>query len=284
MGEIIDLLKSTRIQRVSTILTAILVPSAIYNKINLNILFFGLIYIFIYSAVGIHNAKKDEDYLLPKRVNLITWILFAISLIISFQNKLLFITAISIITLGIIYNTLARKVLFGDTIILSITHNTLPVFISSLLIGQSILNAFKLSFFFFIVLWPLINIKNLKDYKQDIKRKYKTIGTEFENRKQISKILIIATCFLSSFAPIIFKMNSIFYLLFFSYLTINLIIYNLISKEKYLPALNLMRLSIIIFFTSFILDKTEDIYIIFINSIILIAYVFFMVKTNNETL
>jgi len=103
--------------------------------------------VLIYSAAGIHNAIRDKDYNLPKNSNWTILLFLASGILISLFNKIIFFTAIAAIILGLIYNTISRYILFGDSSVLAITHYTLPCFSCSLLVGINLRFAFFLAGF-----------------------------------------------------------------------------------------------------------------------------------------
>ena len=113
------LFRATRIERTLYILSLMIIPCAFVNRINVDVLLFALSCIFLYSSMGLFNAIKDKDYDLPRYAKLISLFLVFLSLLISFFNKIIFITFLLWLILGVIYNTIARKILFADAFILS---------------------------------------------------------------------------------------------------------------------------------------------------------------------
>ena len=276
-NEFFSLVKSTRLYRPLTILTAIMVPVSFVNKISLDIFFLGTVFLLIYAAGGIHNAKKDKDYKLPEYSNKIIYLFFTSGIIISFTNKIIFFTCLSLIFLTFIYNTLSRKILFGDVTILSISHNALPIFISSLLVGLSIQIAIKLSLFMFTSLWFVIHVKNLKDIKEDKKRGYKTIATYFKNYRKLTKIFIGISFIFFLSGYFLFSLSFEYLFLMSVALFFECIIIYKINHNQDVSALNFMRLLVIIIFIGFILGFSNNLKIILVSLIFCFFFLLFLI-------
>ena len=185
LDSFLNLLKATRVHRTLTGLSAVMVPVAFANRFDMDILFFCVSAILLYAGIGIHNAKKDNDYELPSYSHIAIIIILLASLAVSLKNMVIFATILAYLLLGFFYNNFSRFILFGDVTVLSFTHHTLPIISASILVGLDIFTTIKLSIFMFITFWFLIHIKNLKDAKDDKKRGYKTIATEFVSGKKI---------------------------------------------------------------------------------------------------
>lgn len=207
-GEKINLLKATRIYRVIPTLMIILLASSFNQKFNIYLLFLSLISILIYASGGIQNAIKDKDYDLPKKSKIIIFCLIGLALIISLTNKTLFLTTIIWVSLSFIYNTISRKIILGDTIIMSLTHYVIPFVSATILLHSKIDILFtSLLFLTFFFLTPF---KNIKDTKQDKQRGYKTLTTTFAYGKDITLTIFFLLIIPLSCFYLFFKLNLIY--------------------------------------------------------------------------
>ena len=270
-----NILLSTRIYRTLPTLLIILVSSSFAGYINLDLLILALASLLIYSAAGIQNAINDSDYSLDKNSRYVIYLFFILALIFSFYNKIILITAILWIVLGLLYNTLARYILLGDSTIIAITHFALPSFSSSLLLGLDFQFSLKLSLFFFLIFWFIIPSKNIKDLKSDKKRGYKTLTTLFSNG------ILITTIFKEIFFIFVFLSYFILeltekFLFFFLFIYIIRLFSDKIKNEQ--ASLFLSRFLIILFLFSIILDRILikfNLQIIILASFICILFLIF---------
>lgn len=177
---LLNLVKASRIHRTITGISAIMVPVSFAGKINLGIVLFCLSSILLYCAAGIQNAKKDNDYRLPKYTDKIVILLTLLAFFVSAFTLYSFIGLAIEFILGIIYNFYSRKILFGDVTVLSFSHFAWPAFISSALLGIDFALSLKISAYLFMILWFSMHVKNLKDKQSDRKRGYKTLSTAFD--------------------------------------------------------------------------------------------------------
>ena len=123
----VNLLKATRATRVLTVLTIILIPAAYANNFPRILALFLTVPALIYFAFSIYNAYRDNDYVLPNYFPIIIVILLTTALIISFSNKIILIATCLWIVLGLIYHTIARRIILGDAMVAGITHLALPI-------------------------------------------------------------------------------------------------------------------------------------------------------------
>jgi 4-hydroxybenzoate polyprenyltransferase len=272
----IDILKATRIHRTLTALTAIMVPVAFANKINSNILYLALVCILIYAVAGIQNAKKDNDYKLPKNSKIFSALFLFSGLILSLNNYIIFFTFLIWILLGVFYNLIARYILFGDVTILSITHHTLPTLSSSLLLGLDLKTTLLLTSFMFITFWFIIHLKNLKDAIEDKKRGYKTLTINIKNGTIKTKLLFEISFLCMFIAYFIFDLSKIYLYALVGVMLIKILVTYFIDLEKHEIALNFMRLMVIAFLIALIVDRTNNYSIIFISLILGLAYLMFL--------
>jgi len=159
----LELVSASRIYRTIPTILAILVPAAFADKIAPELGVLILSCILIYAVASIHNAKKDNDYSLPEYYREVMIGLAAIALAIASSSRTVFFTAIAWIALGLFYNTIARRMLFGDNTVLAITHFGLPVFSSSIITGidartTAILTAFTFAAFWFESCFSILKV------------------------------------------------------------------------------------------------------------------------------
>lgn len=275
-GSFKTLLKATRMHRTLTGLSTMTVPLAFANKIPADFLFLCLAGILIYSAAGIHNAHKDGDYQLPSYFKFVIGGLIFSAILVSLSNKIIFLTTLAWLGLGIFYNTLARFILFGDTTILAITHHALPSLSASILLGLNWKLALLISSFMFLVFWFVIHIKNLKGVKEDTKRGYKTIATKFKKSKKITNILIGLAFIIMLSAYFIFNLSLIYLLVLSLVLVLKIIIIKKINNKKEESGLNLMRLATMIFLFGIVIDKASNFTIILFSFFLCFAYFLFL--------
>lgn len=275
-GSFLTLLKATRIERAFYIVSLILVPAAFANILNKEIIVLSICCLLLYSVSGIHNAKRDKDYTLPRYYKKFMIFLIIITLLLSLIHWLIFLTVLIEMGLGLIYNTISRKILFGDATILGFTHAGVPVFVSSLLVGLGISFAFKISVFMYIFIWLLGNARNQKDAKQDKKRKYKTYATKLSNHRPLTKLFTQLSFFIMLLALLLFDLSiKYIFILSFIYIIEIIILYLTDLKEDVL-AMQITRFTIILFSLAFVIDKTTDLYIIFIDIILAGLFILFI--------
>jgi 4-hydroxybenzoate polyprenyltransferase len=275
----LNLIKSTRVHRTLTALTAIMVPVAFADMINRDIFLLFAVCLLVYAASGVQNAVKDGDYILPKKASKIfSAVLVLAALAVSSQNLIVFITFVLWVLLGLFYNHIARYFMFGDVTVLAITHHTLPTFSASMILGLPLRTTAGLSIFMFITFWFIIHLKNLKDSEADEHRGYKTITTKMKHGTLITKILFETSAILMFGAYFIFSLSKTYLFIMLGVFLLKIIITSLIDLNKHENALNLMRLMVIVFLGGLILDKTQDAFILAISAALGILYLGFLVS------
>jgi 4-hydroxybenzoate polyprenyltransferase len=181
-------------------------------------------------------------------------------------------SVISWLILGLIYNTVARHVLYGDATILAITHYALPSFSASLLTGASISSAATLSGFMFVTFGFIMESRNLKDTKEDAERGYKTLTTVFKEGKLISVTLIASSVICMFLSYFLFSLSLLFLFAFltviFSYLKV---IFHITRKENS-DAVKFLRVLMMLFLISFILGKSTHFLVILFSISLFLAY------------
>ncbi len=273
----ISLVRATRIQRTLTTLSTLMVPIAFANKISYDILKLIAICILLYCSSSIINAKKDNDYKLPRYYFIAVIILMLLALAISVSSSYLFLAFISWLALGQIYNTIARRVLFGDATLLAITHHVMPVVFASLILGLDKKTTVALSLFMFVIFWLIINMKNLKDTEEDLLRGYKTLSMT-KKGFAVTKILFEFSVVVMFLAYFIFGLSEIYLYGILSVLLMKITVSSLIELNKYETALNFTRLLAIIFLAALVIDKTTKLSILALSLLLGIAYTVFMLS------
>jgi len=272
----IEVLKATRIHRTLTALAAIMVPVAFASNLHKDIYFLALTCIFVYCASGILNAKKDNDYKLPKYYKIVIGVFLILGLIVSFKNLIITATYFSWIGLGLFYNTAARYILFGDVTILSITHHTLPTISSSFILGLDIRLIVILSLVMFVTFWFIIHMKNLKDSKEDKDRGYKTLSSHVENGEIKTKLLFDISFLCMFVAYFILGLSRTYLYILITVLIAKIMISYFMDVTEHETALNIMRLMVILFLGALIIDQTDNKQIILISAIIGVSYLLFL--------
>ncbi|MBS3130890.1 UbiA family prenyltransferase [Candidatus Woesearchaeota archaeon] len=273
--EIGVLLKATRAYRTLTPLMVMLVSVAFAGKLNMGIAALMLANILIYSGASIHNAVRDNDFRMPHYSGKVSTALFIAAIAISFSDKIMLAAALLWIALGFFYNTLSRKILFGDSAVISVTHFAIPSMSASLMAGASIKSSVPLAAFFMLIGFLITQTKNLKDRESDKKRDYATLATRFSSGTKMTKALLTASfvAMMSSYFIFGLSANYIFYsaalavILFFSL--------SKISKNEEGIALMLTRMALLVFMLSLILEKTSDFMVI--SAALAMCYIYIVV-------
>jgi hypothetical protein len=240
-----QLAKATRIYRIFPTLAIILLAANTTSTLNKEIFLLATISTLIYSAISIQNAIKDKDYQLPKYSNKIIIAILLISLAISLTNKILLLTLLAWITLGLIYNTTSRKILLADTTILAITHYTLPYLSTLLLLNIDPTTTIKQTTTIFVIFFLLTPIKNLKGIKEDKKR------------KTITLTLFLLSIILMTASHPLFGTTRIFLILTIPLLILAAMISTYIIQNNTTTALKLNRILSLTFITSLIISQKQ---------------------------
>ncbi len=261
-GNLWTLLKSTRVERAFYIVSMILIPAAFANTINLDLLVLSICCVLLYSISGIHNSKRDKDHILPSYYKKFIVFLVLTALVLSLYNILILITVILSIFLGAFYNTISRKILFGDATVLGFTHAVIPIIASSLIVGLDLFSGAKIAVVFYVFIWVLGNARNQKDSKGDKKRKYVTYATLIENPRVLTKLFFNISFFIMLLVPLIFKVSMKYFVVLSFTFIIEVIILYLTDLKKDALAMQLARFTIILFSFALVFDKTTNLSII----------------------
>jgi len=275
------ILKSSRIERMMPTITIILLPIAISSSINLNVVLLIICCLLIYSAASIHNGMKDNDLDLPKNSKYLVLFFLITAAILSFFDPIILITSISWVILGYLYNSHSRKVLFGDSSILAFTHYVLPFIASSLLISLSSSLIITISIVIYLVMWPIMNVKNVKDWRDDKERGYRTIMTNFKNGYSLCLVCIQATVILMFISYLYIFGNELSYFFSLMVLTIDLFIISDFKRGNHLSSMEKMRSLFMIYILGLISPFLGNSNLIWIYSSPLLFYNFFQYFVND---
>lgn len=273
---LLNVLKATRLHRTLTVLGTLMIPVAFANKVNMDVIFLCLSLVILYAAVGIQNARKDNDYFLPKYSEKIILVLVVLSFLVSLKNLTNFVIVLTTFLMGLFYNFYSRYILFMDVTTVATTHHALPMVGASLLLGVDLYLTFKLTLFIYAVCWLFIHIKNLKDRDEDKKRNYKTIATEFRNYKKLSLIFLEASFVLMFLGYFFFNFTISYLFLLIILCAVKVIISRNIIMNKTEKALDLLRFMGILFLYSIAIQKVKSFSILLFCSIPIISYFFIL--------
>lgn len=247
-NKFLNLAKATRFRRCLPSLMAILIFPAYANKFPITILILIIVAASLYSLTSIHNAYRDNDYILPSYFPIILIVGIIITIVIAATNKIILITTLLAIVLGYIYNTASRFVILGDSLIAGITHYILPIVASALLVEA---NPLPIAPLFYLFIFSLMPISNLKDIKKDKTLQYKTLVGSVSNPLWTATALS-NLAFITTFIIFLFlKINIIFLIPLFLFQL--LITYAIHTNKK--MALELTRLHLLTIFIIIILNQ-----------------------------
>ena len=254
--------KAMRTYRTLPSLMVMLVSAAFADMINKEIIILGLCCVLVYSAAGIHNAIKDNDYPLPQYAKKVIFALLFAAIIISLSNKIIFFAVMAGLILGLIYNTISRFILLGDSTILAITHFALPSLSASLILGLDLRKTILLSGFFFLIAWFITQTKNLKDTRKDRNRNYATLTTRFHNGALITNVLLFISFIFMLVSHFLFKLTARFVLTLIIISLLIIIALKKINSDYEAQGLNILRLVILTFMLGLIIEKTPNYFIV----------------------
>jgi hypothetical protein len=279
-NKFLELVKATRIERSLIPLSSIMLVIGFANKINYEIFILSICCIFGYSIGGIFNAKTDKDFKI-KNPNKIIIVLSVILIILSLFNKIIFLTVLASLLLNVIYNKYSRFILFGDSIILSLTHSTLPIVSAALLLNLNLKLTTTIASFMFFSMFLIIPMKNLNRIKEDKKNKYKTLLTKYKNGKKLTNFLFQIYFVFIILAYFIFNLNYIFLIGIIPIFILKTIIdYNLNNKKE-IFAYELSRFLVILFIFFIVYSKTSNIRLIILNSSLIFLYLIYLSINKN---
>jgi len=277
MKNLSNILKAFRLERPLIPLSSIMLVVAFTNHLNLAVIILMVCCILMYAVGGLINAKIDNDYKVS-HAYLIIFFIFSLSLILSFFNYIILLTVLASFLLGFAYSKYSRFFIFGDSIVLGLTHSTLPIISSALLLGLGFLLTMKLTTFMFFSIALVAPMKNLRGIKDDKKRKYKTLMTKYKNGKKITNLLLDIYLVLLFLAYFIFKLSNKFLFIFSILLMLGFFINYLMANKKEVKAYQLARLVIILFSFAIVFDKVTTILPLLISLALIFTYLFYLIK------
>ena len=270
MNDILNMTKATRFERTLIPLSYIIIPIAYANKITPDIIFLMISCIFTYATGGLINAKIDNDFK-TKNINKTILLFLSIALLFSLKNYIITLTILIGFTMGYIYSRPARKILFGDGIILPITHILIPIISSSLILKVSLIEIIPLTIALMIPFGTMLQMKNLKGIKQDKRNNYKTLMTCYKNGRLITYYLMkisFITIFLIYF---LFDLGNNYLIIVLILYMIQIIMDYFIYTKQELKAHGLTRLITIIIPLAIVLEKNPK--FATINLIFILIYI-----------
>jgi 4-hydroxybenzoate polyprenyltransferase len=253
---------------------AIFLVPAISQRINTNIFILSACCFCIYSAAGIHNSIQDKDFSVKKTGKTLMFLLVIIGIFLSLFNKIIFITSIAWIVLGLLYNTISRKILFGDATVLALTHYTIPCFSSSLILG---IDPWKVSIYMFSTFWFIMQAKNIKDTKEDKERGYVTLTTVFSEGKRLSIAMTVIGYIMMFLSIPYFSLSDFFVFYYIFILLMQFISIDYIFQDQFHQAVKLIRLLMMMFIMGIIIEKSGSYIIVLSSVMILVPYLILLI-------
>lgn len=280
LSEIYLILKSSRIERALYIVSIMLIPAAFANAINDSLFRLAICILLLYSISGIHNAIKDKDYFISKYSKLVIAGLISIALLISMSNLIIFITCILELIFGVVYNTVSRKILFGDATVLGFSHAFLPTFAAGLLLNLDIGLILKISVFSYCFFWFIGTVRNQKDEKEDKKREYKTYATKFRYSRFLTKQFVHLYFFVMLLGAIIFDMGKNYLIIICLIYLFQMIILGLTEFKKDKTGMQIIRLVVILYAFAFTFEKATILELFYVYLILIIGFLFIVQITD----
>jgi len=275
-----NLFKSARMERALMPLSSIMIAVGFTNRINFDIFLLMTCCVLMYMAGGIINAKFDKDFKLKKSTFAIMSLL-GISIILSLNNRIIFFAVIASLFMGLIYSSLSRFILFGDSLVLSITHVAIPVVSSFLILNIDLGFSVPLVLSFIAPFTLIVPMKNLNGIEKDKQRGYKTLMTKYKNGKTATHFLLSFYFIVVFLLYFFLDLGNRFLFVVFVMFVIKTFMDYYMNTGKEIVAYGLVRLIIIIFPFAFVFDKAENIELVFLSfSFILFYLVYFALKVS----
>jgi 4-hydroxybenzoate polyprenyltransferase len=268
---ILNLIKAARFERSLMPASYILIPVALANKITFDISILIICCILGYAIGGLINAKADKDFV-TTGINTAILSTLILATIISLYNIIITITLLVSFIMGYIYSKPSRNILFGDSIILSITHVAIPIISAALILNLNVVTILPLTLAIMIFYTTIDQMSNLNGIKGDKENKYKTLMTLCKNGKLYTHLLMNIS-FLVAFAIyFLFDFSNKFLLIILLLFSIETIMNYFMNSKREIEAYGLMRLITIIFPFAFICEWAHDIRIFLIGLIFIETY------------
>ena len=282
MDSILNIIKAARFERTLIPLSYIIIQIAYAKRITPDINFLKISCIFTYATGGLINAKMDNDFQ-TKYINKTILLFLLIALSFSLKNYIITLTILIGFIMGYIYSKPARKILFGDGIILPITHILIPIISSSLILKVPLMEIIPLTLALMIPFGTMLQMKNLKGINQDKKNNYKTLMTCYKNGRLITYYLLKLSFIIIFLIYFLFDFGN-------NYLAIVLILYIIqiimdyfIYTKQELKAHGLTRLITITIPLAIVLEKNPKFATISLTfSLIYIIYYIYKIKKMNK--
>ena len=222
--------------------------AALAGHVAEGLVLLGVATVLLYGAFAIHNAKVDGDYELPEYYPLVMGFLLAATFALSLVHRVVGFTVGAWMVLGIVYNTIARRIYMGDVTLLAITHHALPAFSAGLLSGLTMQWSLTIAAFLFTTCWFFIHVKNLKDIEKDSENGYDTMVTR-DPRKgiQTTQWSLLVSFLLMALAPFVFDLGSAYSGIILVLACMVSVILLRIEVGCHEDALDLIRMLIVVF-------------------------------------
>ena len=199
-------------------------------------------------------------------------VILIIATLISLKNLIITATLLFSFIMGHIYSKPSRYVLFGDSIILSITHVAIPIISASLILKISLLDIIPLTILSMIFYTTIDQMSNLNGIETDKQNRYKTLMTMSKSGKLYTHLLMNISFTVALAIDLIFKLSNRFLVIIFLLFIIEIIMNYLMNSRKEIHAYGLMRLVTIIFPFAFVFEWASDIRIFLISWIFIEIY------------
>ena len=235
-------------------LMCMLLPAAFVNSWSFGIVLLSSACVLTYCGASLHNSIQDRDHLLPGYAKALAFALPVVALVVSYQNKVVFFTVLAWIALGLLYNTVSRKIVLGDISVLGITHLAIPVISSGIILGMELAQLLKIAVYLYAIFLFLGSMKNIKDTESDKARGYKTFSTVLPKGEHLTKVLAGSASLLMLASYFVLGLSYRFLVLFAVIVTLKL--YSFTIKDKG-TGFSLFKYSFVLFLLSIILDKTQ---------------------------
>ncbi|MFH1521352.1 MAG: UbiA family prenyltransferase [archaeon] len=271
-----NLLKATRTERAMIPFSFIMIAVGFADFINLEVIILSICCVLLYASGGILNAKVDGDFEV-RYVSVFASILILTSVVLSFYNFIIFLSVLGWIFLSFIYNKYSRKILFGDSVMLSLTHVGLPIFSACFLLDFHLDFTLKLTTFMFASFLFLVPIKNLNGAEKDIEKGYKTLMTLFKDGKTITYVLFNIYVILMFLSYFIFDLDEKFLIMFAFILMLKIFMDYCLYNGREVLTYRCARLVIILFSFSFVFVNASNLKIIFMSFTLVALGIFWLV-------
>lgn len=249
-----------RFKRTLFPLVMMLVPIALSGAVTPQVVAFAVMLTLMYGAVSLHNSWVDHDVLLSKGEFYLGYYgILLINTIIAFCFNLLGVLALYVF-LGLLYNTISRRILLGDMVIMMFTHSFIPMYITGNLLGIGYPENLLLASINALLFFTLGNIRNFKGYAEDIGRGYKTIATVFPVDSAIKVMCgFIVAGLLISLIPLLFvNLNWIFFVFLAGFIGCWVLTYRELLEKNFRKTLSMLRFSLQIYPTGLVLSMSSN--------------------------